>query len=146
MSEKTKPAKVKKAKPAPSAAMLALFAAPATIDLAKAKRMNLPAIIKPGDVPVGGSVSGKLVKVVNSPVSTVKGKLLWLEHESGREFLFPCTGVIRSALAPGIQADDGKLTAALQPHVGKQFVATRLESKHNDTYKKDMFMFDVYVI
>ncbi len=126
----------------PSANMLALFAAPAgVVDSTKLVRRNLPAMVKPGDVPLGGIVSGEILKIVDSPVSTVKGKLLWLKHSTGQEFLFPCTGVIRNALAPG---KDGKeLAEALDKEVGNVIIAKRTESKPSK-YKKEMFMFDVF--
>ncbi len=128
--------------------MLALFAAPAGIsDATKLVRRNMPAMVKPGDVPLGGVVSGEILKVVDSPVTTVKGKLLWIRHSSGQEFLFPVTGVIRNALAPGLSDDEkGKhLTIALQKEVGNLIVAKRTESKPSK-YKKEMFMFDVFTM
>ena len=115
------------------------------VDEKKVVRRNLPPLVKPNDVPVGSVVSGEIVKVVNSQVSTVKGKLLWLRHESGTEFLFPVTGTIRSALVPGIGTDDGpQLQAELEKEIGNTFIAKRLENKMSDKYKKSMFMFDVF--
>lgn len=126
----------------PSAAMIALFAKPST-DVSKLVRRNTPMLVKPDSVPVGGAVTGEIISIVNSPVSTVKGKLLWLRHESGTEFTFPCTGVIRNALCPGVTGEK-ELEAALAKEVGKQFVAIRQENKPNAKYKKEMFMFDVF--
>lgn len=128
---------------------LALFGGTANAGLEKlmekAERRNLPQMVKPGEVPEGGVVSGEIVKVVDSPVSTVKGKLLWLRHlETGHEFLFPCTGVVRNALAPGVEADSKELQKALESEIGKVFLARRLPSKTSGKYKKEMFMFDVY--
>src|SRR6185295_12855529 len=97
----------------PSAAMKALFAAPAGFKPEGLKRRNLPRIMKPGNVPVGGCVSGKIVEIVKSPSSTVKGFLLYLKHETGEEFLFPCTGAIRQALAPGREKDSNELKLEL---------------------------------
>jgi len=139
----------------PSTAMIALFAPSKTIDATKLVRRNMPQMIKPGDVPLGAIVSGEIIRICQSPVSTVKGKLLWLKHESGTEFTFPCTGVIRNALIPGIKgptdemkdaerdAAEKTMTAALEKEIGKTFYAKRLESKPSK-YKKEMFMFDVY--
>lgn len=110
-----------------------------------AVRRNLPMLIKPGDVPVGGFVRGEIVKIVNSPVSTIKGLLLWLRNSEGIEFVFPCTGVIRSALAPGIE-DKEELRAALEKEVGNSLIARRQPSKQSDKYKKEMFMFDVFTV
>jgi len=106
------------------AAMPALFAS--DVDLDKMKRRNLPTLVKHSSVPVGGIVSGEIIQVIDSPVTTVKGKLLWLRHKSGTEFTFPCTGVVRSALAPGL---DGKeYDAALDKEIGKNFFAKRTET------------------
>lgn len=126
--------------------MLALFAPRADaggLDLSKLERRNQPRMYKPEEVPVGGAVVGGVVKVCDSPVSTVKGKLLWLRHESGEEFTFPCTGVIRNALAPGVD-NEKELVAALGKYVGKTFVARRTPDKVSGKYKKSMFMFDVF--
>lgn len=128
-----------------------LFGTPAGGSIEKlignAERRNLPQMVKPGEVPLDGIVSGEILKIVDSPVSTVKGKLLWLRHESGSEFLFPCTGTIRAALASGIPAENGKeLQAALEKEIGKIFIAKRMPSKTSAKYKKEMFMFDVYTV
>lgn len=113
--------------------------------LKNVKRRNLPQMVKPDEVPEGSAVTGEIIAIVDSPVSTIKGKLLHLKHATGREFLFPCTGVIRSALAPGIKDDEGeKLKKALQADIGKIFVAQRMPDKVSGKFKKKMFVFDVY--
>lgn len=112
--------------------------------LAKAERRNMPQMIKPGDVPMDGIVTGKIIKIVDSPVTTVKGKLLWLQHEGGQEFTFPVTGVIRNALCPGVE--EKELRAALEKEIGKTFIAKRLPGKISGKFKKEMFMFDVYTV
>jgi len=146
MAEKTKAVTKFNAESAaaagPSPAMLALFQTKDTAKLDKLERRNMPAMVKPGDVPMDGVVSGEIMKIVESPVTTIKGKLLWLRHESGQEFTFPCTGVIRNALAPGV--DGEKLDKALQAEVGKMFYAKRAPDRQNTKYKKAMFMFDVF--
>ena len=118
------------------------------IDEAKLERRNLPPMLKPDDVPVWTPeepimLQAEIVRVVESPNTTIKGKLLWLKTASGHELTFPCTGVIRNALAPGIKADDEKLTAALEKEVGKTLFLKRTPNKASK-YKKAMFMFDVY--
>lgn len=129
----------------PSPAMLALFAANAErVDKLKLERRNLPQMIKPSEVPVGGAIIGEIVKIVDSPVTTVKGKLLWLRHENGTEFLFPCTGTIRSALAPGIERDSEKLQTVLEKEIGKIFVAKAQGTKPSKQGGRDMFVFDVF--
>lgn len=134
---------------APDARTLALFtAAEAIPGGGKLERRNLPQMVKPDEVPVGAAVVGEIVKIVDSPVSTIKGKLLWMRHASGTEFMFPCTGVIRSALAPGIKDDDGeKLKTALEKEIGKILVAKRQADKVTTKFDKTgkrMFVFDVY--
>lgn len=124
----------------PSAAILALVPGKAN---AKLIRRNMPAMVKPGDVPVGSSISGTIKAVVKSPVSTVKGMLLHIEHESGVEYTFPATGVIRNALAPGVEGGP-ELTKELSKFVGKTIVCKRLDDKTSSKYKKNMFMFDVF--
>lgn len=124
---------------------LALFAtgdAAAAVDLSKFKRRNMPQMVKPGDVPIGGVITAEIMDIVDSPVSTVKGKLLWLKTASGQEFTFPCTGVIRNALAPG--KDGAELEKTLKTFIGKTLVAKRNQDKTSQKYKKSMFMFDVF--
>lgn len=142
MAKKTAPA-TPATSSAPSAAMIALFAKPENLDTTKLVRRNIPMMIKPDSVPIGGAVTGEIIAIVKSPVSTVKGMLIWIKHESGTEFTFPCTGVIRNALCPGVTGEK-EVEAALNKEVGKKFVALRQENKPNDKYKKDMFMFDVF--
>ena len=112
--------------------------------LKTAQRRNLPPMVKPVDVPIESVICAEIVRVVDSPVSTVKGKLLWLRAESGQEFTFPCTGVIRSALAPGLSGDD--LQTKLDKEIGKVLILKRLEDKMSDKFKKAMFMFDVFTV
>jgi hypothetical protein len=145
--EKTKfAAESEAASTGPSPAMLALFqpSDKAVQVMDTLERRNMPAMYKPGDVPIGGVVSGEIMKVVDSPVSTVKGKLLWLRNDSGIEFTFPCTGVIRNALASGVKDDGDKLTEVLEKEIGKMLYAKRLPDKQSTKYKKPMFMFDVF--
>lgn len=109
--------------------------------LSKMERRNLPPMIKPSDVPIGIAIQGEIIKIVPSPVSTIKGRLLWLKFRN-TDFMFPCTGSIRSALAPGLKDDDTKLDATLDKEVGNMFYAKRLPNKPSK-YKKEMFIFDV---
>jgi hypothetical protein len=135
----------------PSPAMLALFQPIDQAKLDKLKRRNIPRMVKPDQVPIGATISGRIKQIVNSPTSEVKGKLLWLVNDSGTEFTFPVTGVIRSALAPGIKNDDEKLTEHLEKELGKMFYARRQpdgeDLKHGvqpDGRGKKMFVFDVF--
>lgn len=131
----------------PSKAMLELMA---TNTKHKTVRLNKPAMIKPSDIPVGQQISGKVLDVCDSMVTTVKGKLLHLQHENGTEYMFPATGVIRNALAPGIRGDDDKdskaLVAALKEYIGQTLIFRRLDNKTSSKFKKEMFMFDVELV
>lgn len=118
-----------------------IFTPAGAIDFSQFKRRNLPAMIKPGDVAVGGIIEAEILGVVDSPVSTVKGKLLHLQA-GATEFTFPATGVIRNALAPGKDGDE--LQAALEKYIGKIIILVRTPDKMSAKYKKSMFMFDVY--
>lgn len=145
----------------PSSAMQALFAARPAAIMESMKRRNLPQLIKAVDgdkenIPVGGRVTGIVVDVVKSPVSTIKGSLLWLHlvtestdgngeivlAKTGIEICFPATGVIRSALAPGIEGEVNALKE-MAKYKGFLFAAQRLENKVNKTYGKEMTMWDV---
>lgn len=129
------------------------------IDETKVERLNLPRLLKPDQVPVWTpdnpvTLQGKIHRVCPSPNSTIKGFVLWLITPSGMEITFPCTGVVRSALAPGVKLDDTNATTlkestkaladALEKHVGKVLFLKRTANQMNTKYKKDMFMFDVY--
>jgi len=126
----------------PSAAMLAMFAPRADINKKNLKRLNLPQMIKPDYIPVGGQISGKILAILDSPVSTIKGKLLHLETAAG-EFCFPITGAIRSALAPGVKDDDIKLRGVLEKYIGQHLLAERGMNKPSK-FGRDLFTFEVY--
>ena len=119
------------------------------IDLGKFERKNNPPMVLPNDVPVGSEILARFIKAIPSPVTTVKGNLLWLQHESGTEFTFPCTGVIRAALLPG--SDDEKenreknLATLNKEYVGKLIYLKRLENRASKKGSKQMFVFDVRV-
>lgn len=135
----------------PSAAMLTLFSQPGTVKLENTERLNMPAMLKPNDFPVDAVLQGEILKIVDSPVTTIKGKLLWLVLSGGREITFPCTGVVRSALAPGVEADDKKaLQLALDKHVGKVLTLKRGIDGTSKKYSSDgnprkTYMFEVFL-
>lgn len=104
-------------------------------------RRNLPPMIKPDQIPIGSAVQGIIVKIVPSPSTEIKGRLLWLQFK-GMDFTLPCTGSIRNALAPGLKDDDSKLDSTLEKEVGNFFYARRLPNKPSK-FKKSMFIFDV---
>lgn len=129
----------------PSPAMLALFNAPAGMEK-KLVRRNLPQLVKPDQVPVGGLVSGVILKIVEQASKTGDAMFsLWLRHESGAEFLFPVGGVIRNALLPGVDRKDvAAIKKGLTAEVGAMFAAKRLDDKQSESFKKKMFVFDVF--
>lgn len=135
----------------PSKAMLALFARPSGIDLSKARRVNLPAMILPKNIPIYTEENQavlicEIVKGVNSPASTVKGKCLWIKLPNGDEKLLPCTGAIRQALFPGVEADSPKLIDEINKLKGKSYAFKRLDNTVVNKYKKDMYSFDIFEI
>ena len=144
MAKKT--SAVVKTENVPSSAMLALFNAPAGAEK-KLVRRNLPQLVKPESVPVGGVVSGEILKVTEQQSKSDKKPMfsLWLRHDTGVEFLFPVGGVIRNALLPGVDRNDvAGIRDGLEKEIGNSFVAKRTEDKQSETFKKKMFMFDVF--
>lgn len=130
------------------------------LDESKLERLNAPRLLKPDQVPVWTkenpvTLQGEIVRILPSPNSTIKGFVLWLMTPGGVELTFPCTGVVRSALAPGAKIDDtngttlkestAALAAALEKHVGKTLFLKRTANQMNAKFKKDMFMFDVFI-
>lgn len=149
LEKETGATEVPQASSGPSKAMLALFAKPAGIDLSKAKRVNMPNMILPKDIPVfteenQAVLIAEIVKGVNSPASTVKGKCLWIRLPNGDERLLPCTGTIRQGLVPGVEADSPKLLDEINKLKGKKYAFKRLDNRMNSKYKKDMFVFDIF--
>lgn len=110
-------------------------------DIETLSRRNLPPMIKPDSVTMGLAIQGTIVKIVPSPSTEIKGRLLWLNYK-GTDFMFPCTGAIRNALAPGLKDDDKKLDEMLEKEIGNYFYAKRLPNKPSK-YGKSMFVFDV---
>jgi hypothetical protein len=121
------------------------------VDISKFERKNLPPMITPDEVPTGGKIIAEIIKFVPSPVTTVKGNLIWMRSPNGIEFMFPCTGVIRSALAPGradgeTAQDRQKLADDLtKQYAGKGLYLEKTGTKANKKGGKNMFMFDVRV-
>lgn len=105
------------------------------------KKLNLPPMIKPDQVPVGSIVSGEIIALANSISNRAdmrESKLIHLRHDSGTEFLFPLTGVIKKAIG----GDDG-VTA----NVGKKLFIKRNADTETTKYGgvKKVFQFDVYL-
>lgn len=144
---------------APSAATLALFTVQKAdeIDEKKVVRRNMPKLLKPDQVPIWTPdnpviLQGKIVKFLPSPKSTIKGVLIWLELPTGQEITFPCTGVVRQALAPSVKRgangeppDSTELLKTLESEVGKTLFLKRMPDEASKEFGgKAMFVFDVY--
>lgn len=123
-----------------SAATNSIFQASLEVDTNKFQRKNVPQILKAGDMPVGGGFQAEIVSVVDSPVSTIKGKLLWLKTANGQEFTFPLTGDVRNSLAPGKEGEE--LDKALKPFIGKTLVVKRAADKAGS--EKKIVKLDVF--
>lgn len=125
---------------ASSAVVNSIFQTSMEVDTKQFTRKNVPQILKPGDMPVGGGFQAEIVSVVDSPVSTIKGKLLWLKNAAGAEFTFPLTGDVRSSLAPG--KDGEELEKAIKPLIGKTLVVKRGPNKAGS--EKNIVKLDVF--
>jgi len=104
-----------------------------------ASRRNTPVIVLHDTIPIGKTVSGEIVAILDSPVSTIKGKLLHLRHASGQEYALPCTGGVRAALVPGKKGKD--YDTQLAKEIGKNLFVTRLPNKLGA--KKIICLFDI---
>lgn len=117
-----------------------IFQTTMEVDTKQFNRKNVPQILKAADMPVGGGFQAEIVSVVDSPVSTIKGKLIWLKTAAGQEFTFPLTGDVRNSLAPGKEGED--LEKALKPLVGKTLVVKRAADKAGS--QKKIVKLDVF--
>lgn len=125
---------------APTAATNSIFQTTMEVDTKQFTRKNVPQILKAADMPVGGGFQAEIVSIVDSPVSTIKGKLLWLKNAAGAEFTFPLTGDVRSSLAPG--KDGEELEKVLKPLIGKTLVVKRGPNKAGS--EKNIIKLDVF--
>ena len=118
--------------------ILAGYNAPAT-----AKRLNMPRLVKGGDVPIGAAVSGEVIAIVENFTGKKEmegSRVLHMKSASGTEFLFPLTGVVKKALS----LKNGKPCDPAE-YVGDMLYITRQADGVSGKYKKAMFMFDVFV-
>jgi hypothetical protein len=112
---------------------------------AKLKKLTLPPLVKPEQVAVGSILSGEIVALaasISGREDMRQSKLIHLRHESGTEFLFPLTGVIKKALGgeSGVTDNIGKmLFIQRQPDGETMKYAAKGEGP------KKVFMFDVYL-
>jgi hypothetical protein len=121
-------------------------AALTTTDLPKGlKKLTLPPMLSPEQIPVNAVVSGKIIALANSisgRADMKESKLIHLQHETGQEFLLPMTGVIKKAIGgnEGVTANIGKTLFVKRTPDGE----TVKYGKPGDAPKK-VFMFDVYI-
>lgn len=110
--------------------------------LAKMKRRSRPQLVKPDAIPIGGVIAGKILAFLPSFKKTIKGELLHLVDDTGKEFYFPVTAQIAGAFG----ATDGKNVSAevKKEETGKQFVARRLADQMSAKWKKNMYVFEVF--
>lgn len=114
----------------------------------KVEKLNLPPLVPPGQIPIGGIVSGALVKVIknftgSTEDSMKKSMVVHLKHETGTEFLFPLTGTIKKSMTSLL---DEKGETLLPKYVGKKVWFQRGQDGKAKKYGgKPMFMFDVIV-
>lgn len=115
------------------------------LDKTVVKKLTLPPMILPGQLPVGAEIVAEIIDAVKSPVSTVKGKLFVLKSIPGdQEYCFPATGVLRSALLGSDSKDDDKDSLPkLQAFKGQILLLKKLPSKSNKHGGRDVHMFEV---
>jgi hypothetical protein len=125
----------------------------------KLKKLNLPTLLKPGTVPIGSTVGGIVVKLIQNFTGDNKMKrscvLEIKSPNSDRSFLFALTGTVRKAVWPylivnGEDTDDNQ-TTELKPGkdglAGKTIYLTRREDGQAKKYGGNkMFNFDVAIL
>lgn len=116
------------------------------------ERLNLPPMLDVKLIPVGVTVSGVLVKLVENFTGRDdmrKARLLHLKKTTPAgdvEFLMPLTGVIRNAFKPLLDCDpNNKDDYTLKPEaIGKTYFFKRLPDGIAKKFGgKTMFQFDV---
>ena len=140
-------------------------------EMAGAERLNLPEMVNFKQMPIGMTVSGVVVKLVENFTGKKdmrKARLIQCQHKSGAEFLLPLTGVIKNALksflieseelrAAAVKAAKGDKKElaeielldfyTLSPElVGRTLFITRRNDSTSKKYgDKPMLMFDVLI-
>ena len=118
-------------------------------DVKKLKKISLPSLVKPDEVPIGATISGEIRAVVASisgAENMRESKLLHLVNKNNPakeiEFLFPLTGTIKKAIGGVVGAEK---------QVGNTLFLTRLPDGETMKYAakgegpKKVFQFDIYV-
>ncbi len=119
-------------------------------------KISMTDLVDAKALPVGAVVSGIILEVRKSFNPKVSEPLLLLEHTNEEtkektQFLFPVTGTVREALAPGMKRADtdaakAALKAQLESHIGNLFIARKKDGKLNKEHNKDMHMFDIWSV
>lgn len=122
-------------------------------------KLNLPSLLKPASIPIGATISGQVVKLIQNFTGDKKMKkscVLEIHHpRTDRNFLFPLTGTVRKAFLPYLEVkgedDDENQTTVLRPGkdglVGKTIFLTRREDGQAKKYGGNkMFNFDVAIM
>lgn len=97
------------------------------------KRISLPPIIKPKEWPLDAVLTGRLVRVLESPNPTFKSQLLCMTAPDGTEFCLPAVAAIAKAL--GNAAD----------YIGKTLVIKKTGMKTSEQHKRNFPTFDIFV-
>lgn len=133
--------------PAPSGALAnSMIGALSIAELPKGvKKLTLPPMLPPDQIPVKGIVSGVIIALaasISGRADMRESKLIHLRHESGQEFLLPMTGVIKKAIGgnEGVEKNIGKTLIIVRAPDGE----TTKYGKPGEPAKK-VFMFDVYM-
>jgi hypothetical protein len=131
------------AQPKPSGAMLDIFAASAEVKL---KRLTAPPIIKPSDLTSrpGVAISGEIVGVKPSPVTTYKSELLMFRHASGKEFAFPATAIVVRALADHFGVEQSKFD--LKRAIGLKLAIAGIAKTKTADGQRSLNLLDVALI
>ncbi len=125
----------------------------------KLVKLNLPSLLKPSTIPVGATISGQVVRLIQNFTGDKKMKkscVLELYHpRTDRSFLFPLTGTVRKAFLQYLEVegeDDDenqvtKLKSGKDGLVGKTVFITRREDGQAKKYGGNkMFNFDVAIL
>lgn len=139
---------------APLAGILAVIGTPPPADgetvanIKGTEKLNLPPLLKPKTIPVGATISGVMVKVVENFTGkdSLRGtKTLHLRHkDSGTEFLFPITRGMTSATKNLL--DDSTKSKLNKECEGKTIYFTRTPDTFSQAHPdKAQFNFDIRI-
>ena len=123
-------------------------------DKAKLKRISSPQLLKVQQIPVGATVSGVIIGLIQNLAKKKEMKnalVIQLHHKkSDRHFMLPMTGTIKAAMLPYIDNSDDenvKFKDGDDSIVGKTVFFTRREDGKAKRYGGNtMFNFDVDIM